>query len=293
MRGAKAMGESIRNLVLVPLGGLCNRLRAIMSAIQLAKDTGAPLTIIWLRDKGLNARFSDLFQPLPAIESVSCSIIESGAWYFYGVPRLRNLYLPSLLQINAYDTLLNEERIAKIMRSVPEDNLSEAIQKQLRGSVFIQTGLEFYSTDDRQFLNLFRPTEAIGSIIAERTKRIDRHTIGIHVRRTDNELSASHSPLSAFEAAMKEDLTRDPEASFYLATDDVTVQTELSKSFPTCFWSQTSPTRSTQQGMQEAVAELFTLITCPRFHGSYWSSFSDRIKACHNEGEADIICTDA
>jgi len=283
------MTHSVKYILLVPLGGLCNRLRAIMSAISLARDIQVPLKIIWLRDAGLNARFSDLFNPLPEIPETKVTITDSTAWYFYGVPRLRNLYLPSLLQINAFDTILNEARLAEIINSISTDNLSEAIRRLLCGNVLIQTGLGFYPSDERELQQLFVPSEAVRSFLAKRLEKIDPHTVGLHIRRTDNEQSAKHSPLSAFERAMSADLERDPKTSFYIATDDPTVFTSLSSRFPSCFCCESFPTRSTLSGMQEAVAELFTLIACPRFHGSYWSSFSDTVVVCHEEGTADII----
>lgn len=280
---------AVKYILLVPLGGLCNRLRAIMSAISLARDIQAPLKIVWLRDAGLNARFSDLFNPLPEIPDVPVTMIDSTAWCFYGVPRLRNLHLPSLWQKNAFDTILNETILSNIISGTSEKELPDVIRSLLRGKVLIQTGLGFYPTDDREFQQLFIPTETVRSLLAKRLEKIDQHTVGLHIRRTDNEQSAKHSPLSAFESAMRADLERDPEASFYIATDAPAVFTSLNSRFPSCFCSESSPTRSTILGMQEAVAELFTLIACPRFHGSYWSSFSDTVVACHETGTADIL----
>lgn len=288
-----AVVEAVSEIVLVPLGGLCNRLRAVMSAVSLARDANVPLRVVWLRDAGLNARFSDLFQPLPPICDTSVEMMDSDALYAYGVPRLRNLYLPSLLQRRSYDTILSEARLANIIREASPKDLPSSVLRHLRGKVLIQTGLGFYPTDDREFLQLFVPSETVRSLLAKRLANIGPHTVGLHIRRTDNVSALRHSPLSAFEDAMRSDLERDPEASFYIATDDPDVQTELSSRFPSCCWSDASPSRSTLVGMQDALAELFTRIACPRFHGSYWSSFSDMVVACHNPGEADIIYTEA
>ena len=260
-----------------------------MSAISLARDIQAPLKIVWLRDAGLNARFSDLFNPLPEIPEISVTMIDSTAWYFYGVPRLRNLYLPSLWQKNAFDIILNEAKLCEVIHSTSEEKLPDAVRSRLRGNVLIHTGLGFYPTDDREFQQLFIPTEIVRALLAKKMEKIDLHTVGLHIRRTDNKQSVKHSPLTAFESAMRADLERDPEASFYIATDDPAVFTSLNSRFPSCFCSESSPTRSTILGMQEAVAELFTLIACPRFHGSYWSSFSDTVVACHETGTADIL----
>ncbi len=94
---------------------------------------------------------------------------------------------------------------------------------------------------------------------------------------------------------MHADLERDPDTTFYVATDDPAVLLHLKSHFPSSIITHSlsatpTPTRSTVAGMQDAVAELFTLIACPRFHGSYWSSFSDTVVACHDKGKANIIC---
>ena len=289
------MVKEVQSIVLVPLGGLCNRLRAILSAIALARDCRVPLRIVWLRDPGLNANYVNLFEPLSASSDVQVSVMDSRAWYRYGVPRRRNLFMPALWQHYAFDTCLTEANLSS-------EGIEQKIRGLIQGNVFIQTGLSFYPCDDRLLLRFFRPTRIIRDMIKSRKELITHHTIGLHIRRTDNAQSIAHSPLWAFEEAMQRDLLRNPETTFYLATDDPTVLDTLTIRFPGKVFignqsqmigkeerGQMSRNRSSLNGMQEAVAELFTLIACPRFHGSYWSSFSDAVVACHEEGEADII----
>ena len=284
----------IKRIVLVPLGGLCNRLRAIMSAKELTRRWQVELSIVWLRDAGLNARFSDLFLPLD-------SIVESDAWYKFGVSRRRNLWLPGWWQQWHFDSRLTEMQLVEVLQQHnSEEELSEALRSIVHGNVLIQTGLGFFPTDDRQFSRHFHPSDGVNKLLEPRLKSISKHTVGIHIRRTDNILATRHSPLSAFEAAMAADVARDEATQFYVATDDASVIERLRNRFPGRIMSSPVDTgnvckagffcgRSTKEGMQEAVAELFTLMACPRFHGSYWSSFSDTVVGCHEDGLADII----
>ena len=46
-----------RYILLVPVGGLANRMKAIDSAIKLSRKTNSELHIIWFKDRGLNCRF--------------------------------------------------------------------------------------------------------------------------------------------------------------------------------------------------------------------------------------------
>jgi len=260
----------METIVLVPLGGLCNRLRAILSALAWARDSHTTLEIVWLRDAGLNARFSDLFEPLTLPDELKVTkarVTESDSWLRYGVARKQNLWLPAIYQRCAFNVRLKDE-----------------IRGHLHGRVLVQTGYSFYPAKDEWLKILFHPSAAVEALLQQRLPQITSHTVGVHIRQTDNRLSLEYSPLSAFEAAMQRDLDRDPEVEFYVATDNPTLLPVLSKQFPICY-STTAPSRDSVRGMQEAVAELWTLMSCPRFHGSYWSSFSDTVVALSPNGD--------
>ena len=53
-----------RYILLVPVGGLANRMKAIDSAIKLSRKANSELHIIWFKDRGLNCRFDQLFEPI-------------------------------------------------------------------------------------------------------------------------------------------------------------------------------------------------------------------------------------
>ena len=277
------------SITLVPIGGLCNRLRAIQSAIALANDCHVSLRVVWLRDQGLGARFKDLFQP-------HAFITDSTSWLRYGVARRRNGYLPAIWQRALFDTCIDEADLSSVLDSdTSEAGKAQVIRQRIKCKTFIQTGLGFYPCDDRLFKHQFIPSASVRQLLDQRLSLITPHTVGIHIRRTDNTRAIHHSPLSAFEQAMQADLERDPDTTFYVATDDPAVLLRLKSHFPSSIITHSlsttlAPTRSTVAGMQDAVAELFTLIACPRFHGSYWSSFSDTVVACHDKGMANIIC---
>lgn len=327
--------RKVRQLVLVPLGGMCNRLRAILSARELARRWDVELRVVWLRDAGLNARFEDLFltennnvqtlvndhQEVHGDEkdadlSEDLMVEDSAAWYCYGVARKRNLWIPGLWQRCNFDSRLTEADILGVLQrcGVSQEvsgeekshQLSEALWTMAQGRTLIQSGLGFFPADDRQLLRLFQPSKDVNRLLAPRLAMITSHTVGVHIRRTDNALAIQHSPLSAFETAMEADIQRDSQTRFYVATDDHEVLSHLQRRFPgridcspvTAAGNNVGRSlvngffrgRNSRLGMQDAAAELFALIASPRFHGSYWSSFSDAVAACHPAGTADIIC---
>jgi hypothetical protein len=50
-------------ITLVPIGGLCNKMRAIASAYALACKLQVQLKVIWINNADLGANFADLFKP--------------------------------------------------------------------------------------------------------------------------------------------------------------------------------------------------------------------------------------
>src|SRR5258708_18420648 len=54
-------------LIIEPLSGLANRMRAIDSAFSLAKAIDRPVGIAWNRGPDLGAEFFDLFEPVDGI----------------------------------------------------------------------------------------------------------------------------------------------------------------------------------------------------------------------------------
>ena len=58
------------NMHLVPIGGLCNRLRAIMSHAVAAWAAGEVLYVYWFSHPACPARFDDLFEPIADVRVV-------------------------------------------------------------------------------------------------------------------------------------------------------------------------------------------------------------------------------
>lgn len=83
-------------ILLIPIGGLANRMRAVASAVALASEKNDDLMVLWQKDDGLNADFSDIFETrdLPfKLMSVSPFVYN----FFYEMPRKKNFFIPPLL----------------------------------------------------------------------------------------------------------------------------------------------------------------------------------------------------
>ena len=54
-----------RVIFVYPYAGLCNRMRVMVSAIALARETNSKLVFFWERGEDLNASFCSLFEKIP------------------------------------------------------------------------------------------------------------------------------------------------------------------------------------------------------------------------------------
>ena len=282
----KSVAAPMTSLTLVPLGGLCNRLRMIQSGLTLSAIAKAEVQIVWVRNQELGAAFTDMFMPI-SHESLS----ETSPFTFtetennrrYALSRKRNLFLPSIWQRYRYDLRITDKHI-------PDGGLPNIISDISGKRVLIQSGLGFYPCNDHSFTEYFKPNEAVRELIQETSRNITPHTIGLHIRRSDNTKAIRYSPPECFEDIIRKEIERDPLTTFLLATDDETIKQRFLRTFPDqVITSPFKADRTSVQGMQQAAAELFALGMCRRFYGSYWSSFSDTVVAMLPDGAGNIV----
>lgn len=261
------MSKKRNKLTLVAIGGLANRMRAILSGIKLAQDTGNEMEIVWGMNSECRCHPSILFD-LEKFENIRFIIPDIFRFNLkYEIPRKKNLYISSLFRKIRYSASYN----------FVECSLEpEAIADSLRdGDVIISSGLEFFDFPQDFYNRYFHPTDQIKKIVAAKVPDFTR-MVGVHIRRTDNELSIKHSPLEKFENAMSEILEQEPTTRFYLATDDSEVRERLTRVFGSRILQSGLPAdRNSAEGIIEAWSELLVLSRCNSILGSYWSSFSE------------------
>jgi hypothetical protein len=147
-------------------------------------------------------------------------------------------------------------------------------------TAYIHTIQSFYPY--RYNFSWVKPVAAIAAKMAgfEETVGVNR-CIGLHIRRTDNHRSIQNSPDHLFEAAIRKELQLDPDAVFFLATDDQATQSHFIG-----IWGPdrilTHPKqfgRSTVQATQDAVIDWMLLTRCRKLYCSFYSSFSETAAA--------------
>ena len=250
-------------LVVVPQCGLCNRLRVLLSALAVSAEDGVAVRVAWERTDECWADFSQLFVPLDG------GLFSVGArrWWERPITR-RNLHWPWLVR------LLMGYRCqhASFLPKYPGE-VSALLRRH--GKVYLSGpySLRPYSRD---YAARLRPVEKLQKRVDRLVAQFAPHTVGVHIRRTDNVVSMRHSKVEQFRRAMDAELARQPGTRFYLSTDDEEVKASLKKDYGGKVLTQkTSVRRDTLAGMEEAVVDLWCLAATEKLLGSYWSSFTD------------------
>lgn len=251
-------------LFLYPIGGLANRMRAIDSAFNL-KTSRTRLSVWWVKDNGLNSEFSTIFETVSFIKDMSLTDIHRKLLRLYDKKNnfllcfLKLLeFLHILLFLDEY-TCLDKEKIAKVNQYL---------------FCFIRTW-EAFLPKEKFHSDLFQLKNK--ELLNKELTKINSHTIGVHIRRTDNVWAIENSPLQLFEEKMKKELENNREANFYVCSDDV----EVKQFFQTQYWKDKvkmpdgSITRDSEDGIIQAACEMFALSKTQKIIGSYWSSFGE------------------
>lgn len=250
-------------LTVVPLGGLCNRLRVTLSARFVSETVNLPVRVCWDgKDAECRAAFTDLFVP---IDTTNFRITRR-PWHCTPVYR-SNLHLPALPRLFLFDAQ------QKNFDPRRHGDIDDWLRRYRRLYVSGCFALKPYPPAATALL---RPLPRLQQRIDAVTAGFDEHTVGVHIRRTDHLLSMSVSTDEAFLSAMYDYVRADSRTHFFLATDDDALRRRLSAEFGSRL--TTLPCgggRDTLGGIEQAVVELWCLAATTRILGSYQSSFTD------------------
>ena len=248
-------------IVLEPLAGLGNRMRAIDSAIALAEDVEKPLLIQWYRNSSLNCKYDQLFKPNEKFE-----VKESG-YRPFREGRIFNLYFK--FKAVPFTKSYNPETSRGLYEKA---DLHELRDKK---SIFIASFHQFYPS--RNNLQLLEPLEEIYETIKHITDRFGDNTVGIHIRRTDNIASIKHSPTNLFIQRIDDEIEKNPDTLVFLATDSKDDRSKLVEQYGERIltYSRNQNERDSVKGIQDALVDMYCLSKSTKIFGSYYSSFSE------------------
>ncbi len=251
-------------IVLVPFGGLGNRMKVIPAGIRLAKKYNCDIDIYWFRDSGLASRFDQLFEPID-IEGVRLIEGSRKKSFYWGRPRKTNGCMSRhWLQSHGYRMFIDIQKVEEVEQYLATNN----------GKVWISSCCYFLDKDNVPVdtYDIFKPLPHIQAGIDAVAANFGENTVGVHVRRTDNEDAKKKSKTEDFLECME---LQPKDTRFYLATDESDIKRLFCRLFGNRIMTmQADACRNTQRGIRDAVIEMYVLSRTKRIFGSHGSTFS-------------------
>jgi hypothetical protein len=263
--------NDLNKIILIPTSGLANRLRIMVVSIRLARESGKKLVIYWDKNTGLMAEFNNLFEEIKDV-SVQRIPLKYKIWikmspYSSKLMGLDHWYL----RLFNFDFIFLDKMAEQVWHN--KLNLQKEVDKAKR--VLICSGQEINHFNLKDY-TLFVPKLDLQTSIDTISKKFTTHTIGVHIRATDHEISKKYSPLPVFIKKMEDEIDCNSQVTFFVATDDKEHQENLLKRFGSekILFHDKVFGRNVSRGIKDAVVDLYCLSRTSKIFGSYFSSFS-------------------
>lgn len=253
-------------LIIQPIGGLCNRMRAINSAKVLAKKRGDKLIVIWFVNHELGCPFERIFQPTDQFQVINIHSKWNIIKMFYQLSSM------------AFGSFIPND----IIRQHKGDgNLDDTFVTTLKKLTYIATEEHFFESHD---YSAFVPAAEIQEKISHMQEQLGENAIGVHIRRTDNMPAIGKSSTDAFITSMEKAISQNTDTKFYVATDDMSEEKKLRDHFKDRIISNENRdlSRDSIAGIQDAMVDLYTLAATNGIIGSFFSSFTDIAADMHH-----------
>lgn len=258
-------------ITFIPSGGLANRMRAMASAVNQSQLSGAEINMIWFSDWGLKARFCDTFEPF-SIEKIrlrEATVIDK-----ITVDRARksNFFIPSIYQKVVYSKRILEQQVTPLKKQ----NF-DFVEWAREGNNYMSCYQVYGDFADYEGLihKLFTPVKVIQDKIAVYTTQFSQHTIGMHIRRTDNAESIKCSPTEKFIEKADAEIAKDDRTKIFLATDDEETKKLFRQKYGDRVITPDVPaSRDSLEGIRDGIVDMWTLAATDIIYGSKGSSFS-------------------
>lgn len=253
-----AGGRRIVSLTVEPTAGLANRMRVVAASLELAERLQCPLRLVWTRTGALGCRFDELFEPIAGVT------IAEHAWTTSRIERL-------IGSRSGFYTYLTSPDIEPRSHGGGFDDLAQARRP------YLITFSRFLPSPGR--LAALRPIAEVARVVESTAASFTPHTIGVHIRRGDEDPSTSGpltAPLEFFLAAMQARLDAEPQTNFFLACDSRREEARVLQTFgPRVTTLPKSLDRRTREAIRAALVDLLCLSRTPLILGSFYSSFSE------------------
>lgn len=254
-------------LLLVPSGGLANRMRSMLSGYVLAKNVNSDLQVVWFKDWGLNALFREIFEPIEQIPLREATMFDH---LIYDRARKKNFHITALPQRILFDKIMKEEEVKPLkLAGFPFDDWARGKK------CYMSNYMDFGDFPKSLYKEMFKPVREVVELTDGFRNRFSDNTIGLHIRRTDNAISIENSPTALFINKVKEEIDNHDNTMVFLATDSNDVKAEFIKTFGNCIITpMEEASRGDLQGIRGGLAEMYALASTKKIYGSKGSTYS-------------------
>lgn len=257
-------------IVLEPCAGLANRILAIATGYHLAVETGQSMEVLWDVDGAVGIAIEELFT-LP--EDIKIRKMTKFPYRQKPLLRLKSDIVRMYLRRKA-ELFWECGDTVSVLRMMNQDYLIEQIRDNRLS--YIKSFCELTMITDKSIFSIFQPAEEILQKGEKVFQKINRQTIGMHIRRTDHVEAISKSPLELFYQKIEEIIRNNEAEQIFLATDDLNVEQKICGMFNGrvfCYHGKKFG-RDSKNGMQDGLIDMLALSKCREIYGSYGSTFS-------------------
>lgn len=273
-------------IIVEPCAGLGNRFLGMASAYHWAQQTGDELTVLWKTERVMGARNEAVFSLPDGIR-----VIHAKDFGYKDKPFSHFRYQMLEKKLRKKADYFSDVDMTNDLFVEKGNAYYEEIMKN-NDLKFIRAFSQFhdFSGIDRP-LEFIKPTDYVREKADSVISGIDSSSnIGVHIRRTDNQVCINNSPLEVFIEAMEKEIEKDDRVTFYIASDDLDTILELKRRFGDriYYMAEKNFERDSDKGIADAFAELICLSHANKIIGSFYSTYS-RIAAMLSGIELEVV----
>lgn len=273
-------------IIVEPCAGLGNRFLGMASAYHWAQQTGDELTVLWKTERVMGARNEAVFSLPDGIR-----VIHAKDFGYKDKPFSHFRYQMLEKKLRKKADYFSDVDMTNDLFVEKGNAYYEEVMKN-NDLKFIRAFSQFhdFSGIDRP-LEFIKPTDYVREKADSVISGIDSSTnIGVHIRRTDNQVCINNSPLEVFIEAMEKEIEKDDRVTFYIASDDLDTILELKRRFGDriYYMAEKNFERDSDKGIADAFAELICLSHANKIIGSFYSTYS-RIAAMLSGIELEVV----
>ncbi len=265
-------------LVIEPRGGLGNRLLAISSAFNLAKDCGIDqISMLWNNINECGCNYEDVFYWLPeGCKAINLIFINDSykAMFLKGkiISCIRKAIQRGKYKMFKLKTKADQFEANTIKTTAQQQELKDKVLSHKGKYVFIESYNKFYGDVDLSKIEFNKEITEKVAAFKEKMGEYD----AMHIRRTDNVEAIKNSPTELFYDKISQLLKDSPKAKIYIATDDSGILEDLKNRYPDNIVSEATGavSRRNAEGIRFALYEMLILAGAKTLYASFFSTFS-------------------